>query len=322
MKKLSLFTSLVFLIASGLALLGIAIIAMLLSVPDVRQLEKCFTTSMYEVHLCATSDNYVKLKQISPYAIHAVIAAEDGGFYSHEGFDWHEMEESLTANLKSGKIRRGGSTLTQQLAKNIFLGKEKSLWRKLKEAYLAHAIERHYTKDFILEKYLNVVEFGPELYGIKPASFHYFHKSPSDLNPLESAYLAHLLPNPKVYARSFSAGTLTPFNRKMVSIILKRMTSFGKLSAPAYQTAMHQLPNFPWVGLGLDSFAGTPNYSLDAVMPPGGISEEDPAADEDALDELLKEEQQLHSRASDREATPPEKVHAPTENSPAPEDAD
>ena len=141
MKKLSLLTSFIFLMASGLALLGIAIVAMLFTLPDVHQLEKCFTTSMYEVYLCASSENYVKLKQISPYAIHAVIAAEDGGFYSHEGFDWHEMEESLSANLKSGKIQRGGSTLTQQLAKNIFLGKEKSLWRKLKKLPAVHLSE-------------------------------------------------------------------------------------------------------------------------------------------------------------------------------------
>ncbi len=291
MRSLSIFTNIVLLGLSTLVLVVVVVAGALYSLPDVRQLEKCFTTSMYEVRLCPGGPNYVKLKEISPYAIHAVIASEDGSFYSHEGFDFHEMEESLTANLRSGKIRRGGSTLTQQLAKNVFLGKEKSLWRKVKEAYLAVTLERHYTKDFILEKYLNVVEFGPGLYGVKAAAQRYFHKLPSELNPLEGAYLAFLLPNPKVYSRGFNAGKLTPFGRKMISVILRRMSSFGKLSGAAYQTAVAQIDSFPWLGLGLDAFEGNPGYDLDAKF----SGEHDPAGDEEALDELLKEEERQRS---------------------------
>ena len=272
MKKMSLFTNFILLIISTLVIAAVVVIATILSLPDVRQLERCMTTSMFEVELCPTSAQYVPLKQISPYVLHAVIASEDGAFYSHQGFDWHEMEESLNKNLRSGQIRRGGSTLTQQLAKNVFLGKEKSFWRKLKEAYLAHAIETHYTKDFILEKYLNVVEFGKDLYGVKPAAQKYFHKSAAELNPLEAAYLAFLLPNPKVYSKSVRGGNLTPFARKMVSTILHRMSSYGKLSPEAYRLALAELPNFPWSGLTLSSFQGAPGYSLDAtaevVTPP------------------------------------------------------
>ncbi len=283
---MKLFSNFILLAISTLALLLVLGAIAVFSLPNVHILEKCFTTTMYEVKLCATGPNYAKLTEISPYVLHAVIASEDGSFYSHEGFDFHEMEESLTANLKSGKIRRGGSTLTQQLAKNVFLGKEKSLWRKVKEAYLAVALERNYNKDFILEKYLNVVEFGPDLYGIKPAAQHYFHKPPIELNPLEAAYLAFLLPNPKVYSKSFASGTLTPFGHKMVKVILKRMSSFGKLSGSAYQTAIAQIDSFPWSGIGMEAFGGNPGYSLEAKF----SGDHDAAADEGTIDELLKED--------------------------------
>jgi monofunctional glycosyltransferase len=295
-KKIGVFASILMFLASGLTLLAIVGVATLLTLPDVRELERCFTTTMYEVYLCSTSDKYVKLREISPYLIHAVIVAEDGSFYSHDGFDWHEMEESFEQNMRSGKIQRGGSTLTQQLAKNVFLGKEKSLWRKLKEAYLAHGIEKNYKKDFILEKYLNVVEFGDGIYGVKPAALHYFHKSPSELNPLEAAYLAFLLPNPKGYSKNFKTGTLTPFTRKTVSTILKRMNAYGKLSAQGYELAMAQMPNFPWTGLSASAFQGAPGYNLDAAAPAPGFS--DPIVDEQTLDEVAGEDQAAEEAAA------------------------
>lgn len=281
----SLMGNMMVLTISGLMLLAIGFTALLLTLPDVSQLERCFTTSMFQVRLCPESNQYVKLKSISSYMVHALIAAEDAAFYSHKGFDWHEIQESFNTNLKSGKIARGGSTLTQQLAKNAFLSMEKSYLRKIKEAYLAHAIENRFKKDFILEKYLNVVEFGPNLYGIKAASLHYFQKSPSELHPLEAAYLAFLLPNPKLYSQSHRKGELTPFARKMVATILKRMASFGKLSRSAYQTAISSLQEFPWRHLSLASFEGQPDYDLEATH----VSTADLQLDEEALEELIEE---------------------------------
>lgn len=282
---------------SALMLIFIGLVAVVLTLPDVAVLEKCFTTSMYQVHLCPDSKDYVKLKSISPYMIHAVIAAEDAAFYSHKGFDWHEMEASFETNLKNGKIARGGSTLTQQLAKNAFLSKDKSYLRKIKEAYLANAIENRYKKDFILEKYLNVVEFGPNIYGIKPAALHYFQKSASELHPLEAAYLAFLLPNPKLYSQSSRKGTLTPFAKKQVGIILKRMSSFGKISPAGYQTARAAIGNFPWRSLSLSSFEGTPSWDLDAPK----VDAEQLQLDENALEEILEE-----TPAEEPAASPPE----------------
>jgi monofunctional glycosyltransferase len=282
---LKLFGNFFVLIVSGLMLLVVGVTALLLTLPDVTQLEKCFTTTMFHVRLCPDSNQYVRLKSISPYVVHAVIAAEDGSFYVHKGFDWHEIQASFETNLRAGQTRRGGSTLTQQLAKNAFLSQDKSYLRKLKEAYLAYAIENKYGKDFILEKYLNVVELGPGIFGVKAASFHYFQKSPSELHPLEAAYLAYLLPNPKVYSRSFARGELTPFARKMVGVILKRMAAFGKLTPDARTMAMANMDGFPWNGLSKDSFVGTPTYSLDAPM----LRSQDFEIDEEALEEIMEE---------------------------------
>lgn len=273
---------------SGLVLLFAAGAALVLTIPDVGQLEKCFTTTMFKVYLCPQSDNYVRLQNISPYVIHAVIASEDGSFYSHKGFDWHELKASFQTNLRSGGFRRGGSTLTQQLAKNVFLTQDKSLLRKVKEAYLANAIENRFKKDFILEKYLNVVEFGPNLYGVKAAANHYFHKSPAALHPLEAAFLAFLLPNPKEYSKSYRNGHLTKFAHKMVTIILKRMVAFGKLTPGAFQTAMASIDGFPWTGLSMGSFEGRPTYSLEATSAPD-VNDADLHVDEDTLEEMMRE---------------------------------
>lgn len=280
------------------ALLAVAGVASVLMLPDVSILEKCITTTMYQVHLCPGGANYARLKDISPYVLHAVIASEDGSFYTHKGFDWHEIKESMQRNLESGGFRRGGSTLTQQLAKNVFLDKEKSLWRKVKEAYLANAIENHFDKNMILEKYLNVVEFGQDLYGIKPAAQKYFRKAPSQLNPLEAAWLAMLLPNPKKYSQSYRAGKLTPYARKMVAVILKRMESFGKLTPAGYQTAMGSIDQFPWSGLSMSAFGGSGSYSLETNVPASAIPRDEPI-DENALEEMIEEDSSLQERTRD-----------------------
>lgn len=263
----SLFGSLIKMGISGVLLVAVILCAALLTIPDVTVLERCFTTNMFQVKLCPGSENYVKLEDISPYVIHAVISSEDGAFYSHKGFDWHEISESVSQNLKSGKAARGGSTLTQQLAKNIFLSADKSVWRKVKEAYLANAIEKRYSKNFILEKYLNVVEFGPNLYGVKAAAQHYFNTSPSNLHPLQAAYLAHLLPNPKTYSQGFRKGALTPFSRKSISTILKRMEAYGKLNEASYERSISLLGEFPWTTIGYSSFTGAPSYDLETNVP-------------------------------------------------------
>lgn len=281
-RKLTLGIVLAF--ACAVAFVGVT----LLTLPNVKTLESCIKTSMYKVNLCPGTDNYVKLKDISPHMVNAVLAAEDAAFYSHKGFDWYEMKQSFSSNLEKGKISRGGSTLTQQLAKNVFLNKEKSYWRKFKEAYLTMSLEKTFSKDFILEKYLNVVEFGPNIYGVRAAARHYFHKHPSQLHPLESVFLAFLLPNPKAYSKSFSTGQLTPFARRMVGVLLKRLLSFRKLSLDAYQFAVQNISAFPWSGISLAEFSAPPT-GVD-VFDPATMNQSEEVIDEDALEELLREE--------------------------------
>ncbi|MCX7771147.1 MAG: monofunctional biosynthetic peptidoglycan transglycosylase, partial [Proteobacteria bacterium] len=142
---------------------------------------------------------YVSWKNISPYIKWAVILSEDAKFYKHSGVDYDAIKEAFKKNLEMGKYVRGGSTITQQLAKNLFLSREKTIIRKLKELIIAYLLETTLTKTRILELYLNVVEFGPMVYGVNHACWFYFGKSPIEVSPMESAILAGLLPGPKIY---------------------------------------------------------------------------------------------------------------------------
>jgi len=142
---------------------------------------------------------WVPLSQISPYVIKAVIIAEDDKFWSHEGFDFEAMQKALEKDFKKGKFKSGGSTISQQLAKNLFLSPSRNPVRKLKEAILTWRLEDNLSKKRIIELYLNVAEWGDGLFGIEAAAQHHFGKSASVLSALEAAKLATVLPNPRRY---------------------------------------------------------------------------------------------------------------------------
>jgi monofunctional biosynthetic peptidoglycan transglycosylase len=217
------------------------------STPDGNKIKSCLRTSLYGVWLCDSSSNYVPLGQVSPYLRQLVLISEDASFYSHSGFDWTELQNSLDRNLESGRIVRGGSTITQQLAKNVFLSQDRTFLRKIREALLTVQIEAALTKDKILEKYLNVIEFGPNIYGVKAASDFYFHKLPRDLNLLEAAYLTFLIPNPKVYSRTFAKKTLTAYSRFRVLDLCYRMFQVKRITELEYISAKTLVDQFPWV---------------------------------------------------------------------------
>lgn len=139
---------------------------------------------------------FVPLWRISPNLQHAVVAAEDGRFRQHHGFDWIEMHKVVEQDMKRHKLGRGGSTITQQLVKNLFLTTERSLIRKAAEFALVPAVERLLTKDRILELYLNVIEWGPGIYGTQAASEFYYHKPAAELGRAEAARLAAIVPAP------------------------------------------------------------------------------------------------------------------------------
>jgi monofunctional biosynthetic peptidoglycan transglycosylase len=139
---------------------------------------------------------WVPLSKISPYMVKAVLIAEDDKFYSHEGFDFEAMQKALEKDIKAGKLKYGGSTISQQLAKNLFLSPSKNPLRKAKEVILTWRIENNLSKRRILELYLNVAEWGDGIFGVEAASRHYYGKPAADLTPMEAARLAVVLPNP------------------------------------------------------------------------------------------------------------------------------
>jgi membrane peptidoglycan carboxypeptidase len=139
---------------------------------------------------------WTPFERISPYVVDALLTCEDGAFFSHHGFSGFAIRNALLANLKAGKFLLGASTISMQLAKNVFLDRRKVLSRKLQEAVLTAWLEQSMTKPEILELYLNVVEFGPNLYGIGAAARHYFGRPASDLDPLEALFLVSILPSP------------------------------------------------------------------------------------------------------------------------------
>ena len=143
---------------------------------------------------------FVSYNQISPHLKQAVVLAEDALFFSHHGFDFESIRDALEKNWKKKKFARGASTITQQLAKNLYLTPTKSPLRKFKEMLITLQLERHLSKQRILELYLNVVEWGEGIYGAESAAKHYFHKSASRLSASEAAWLAAILPSPRYFA--------------------------------------------------------------------------------------------------------------------------
>ena len=145
--------------------------------------------------------NWVSYGRISPYLKQAVIVAEDSSFFDHDGFDWEAIKKAIRKNIHDMSFTRGGSTLTQQLVKNLYLTPDKNPFRKLREWIITYQMEQTLSKQRIFELYLNVIEWGEGIYGAEAASEHYFSKSASDLNPSEAAFLAAIIPNPKLYTQ-------------------------------------------------------------------------------------------------------------------------
>ena len=188
--------------------------------------------------------------RISPYLRRGVLVAEDNGFYEHGGVDPQAMREAFERDWKRKQITHGGSTITQQLAKNLYLSPSRNPLRKIREYFIARSLEQHLTKKRILELYLNVVEMGERVYGAEAASQFYFHKPASALTPREAALLAGCLPNPRVMVASAPNKRLRARQR----MILARLRRWGYLAEsevltekkpaapPVTDTALQQTP--------------------------------------------------------------------------------
>lgn len=164
----------------------------------------------------------VPLSHISPYLIKAVLIAEDDKFYRHEGFDWEGIQKAIEKNLKEGKLKYGGSTISQQLAKNLFLSPSKNPIRKIKEAILTIRLERTLSKKRILELYLNIAEWGEGVFGAEAASRYHFGKSAKDLSPYEAVRLAAVLPNPLKYNPKGHQSFVERRSKLLLALLKKR----------------------------------------------------------------------------------------------------
>lgn len=171
----------------------------------------------------------VSLADVSPYMAKAVVTTEDPGFWGHKGIDVEAVRNSIRDNVKDRKFVRGASTITMQLAKNMFLSRDKTASRKVQEFFLVMAIEQRMTKDRILEAYLSAVEFGPDIWGIGQAANHYFGTDPSRLSLAQSVFLASILPRPR--ASYFGAsGKMHEAKRNHVNLILDLMLRRGSIT--------------------------------------------------------------------------------------------
>ncbi len=141
----------------------------------------------------------VPLARIAPDLRRAVVVAEDARFWEHAGVDWQAMRGALEKNWEKGDLKVGGSTITQQLAKNLYLSPARTPWRKLREVAIANRLEARLPKKRILELYLNVIEFGPQTYGVEAAARRYLGKSAAEVSREEAATLAAVIPSPRIY---------------------------------------------------------------------------------------------------------------------------
>jgi len=195
-------------ILATLALTGIVVLYEAVTYPNVSSLRENNpeTTAMIENRLSQAKSEgreprrvqqWVSIDKISPNLVRAVIAGEDHNFFKHDGFDYEAIKKAAREDWESGEFKRGASTITQQLAKNLWLSESKDPFRKAKEALLAKSLERNLSKWRILEIYLNVIEWGDGIYGAEAAAQNYFRTSAARLSPSQAAQLSAMIPNPR-----------------------------------------------------------------------------------------------------------------------------
>ncbi len=175
--------------------------------------------------------SWIPLSQISPYLPAALTTTEDGTFYTNEGISTFAMKDSLATNLERGGFVRGASTITQQLVKNLFLGGRKTIARKLQEVFIAWQMSKRLSKDEVMALYLNAIEFGPGIYGIGDAAWHWFGKRPSDLTLPEAVFLASIVPGPRRYYSFFQQGGITPRWKAYLESLIKVMVERKKITS-------------------------------------------------------------------------------------------
>ena len=190
------------------------------------------------IDVSPASPDFIALRDVPPLFVRTLLLAEDTGFYGHRGIDLRELPTALLTNWSRGGAARGASTITQQLAKNLFLSREKQFGRKLQELAITFLLESALGKDRILEIYLNIIEWGPDLHGLRPAARTYFGREPRALTPAEMAFLVTIIPGPIKYQGSFAHGTPGPGLRALIDELLAKLRSVDAIDEEEYRRAL------------------------------------------------------------------------------------
>jgi hypothetical protein len=190
------------------------------------------------VDVSPASPDFIALRDVPPLFVRTLLLAEDAGFWGHRGIDLRELPAALVTNWSRGGAARGASTITQQLAKNLFLSRDKQFGRKLQELAITFLLESALGKDRILEIYLNIIEWGPDLRGLRPAARRYFDRDPRSLTPAQMAFLVAIIPGPILYQRSIAGGTPSPALRALIDNLLAKLRAVDAISEAEYSRAL------------------------------------------------------------------------------------
>lgn len=259
-----------------------------ITLPDVRSLKTANPATTAFISLRAREahargaqakriQKWLDYARISPNLKRAVLVTEDSRFWTHEGIDFDELKESMEANIERMEFARGGSTITQQLAKNLYLSPSKDPIRKVREFLIARRLEAELSKQRILELYLNVIEWGDGIYGAEAAARTYFHKSASDLSSSEAALLAAAIANPRLMNPAHPTARLLR-RQKMVMHRMGAVTPPPVIAGPVVPPPpatpdVEVLPDLPPASSTPDVLPGQPTTAPrgPGVKPPGGV---------------------------------------------------
>ena len=251
-----------------------------LTLPDVRPLAVTSPSTTAFIELRADEarskgrrplrdQRWVRYNRISPHLRRAVLAAEDAAFWEHRGIDLKEIRASFETNVARGRMARGGSTITQQLAKNLYLSPSRNPVRKFRELLIARRLEAELPKRRILELYLNVIEWGNGIYGAEAASRRYFGKSAASLEPGEAALLAGAIVNARVLNPARPSARLR-WRQRLILARMRRASPIAAPAPPARETSTQTVPTLP-------STSRPPD--LNALVDPADPGSEEPPDD-------------------------------------------
>lgn len=218
---------------------------------DLRRFSRPFIHSVtepdgtvFEMETGPGTESWTPIEAMSPYLVHAVLVHEDPQFFNHKGFSPINIRNALVRDLRERRYAVGASTISMQLVKNVFLHREKTLARKIQEVLLTWWTERVMDKRDMIELYLNVIEYGPGIYGIRNAAKHYWNREPSELSPAEGVFLATILPNPKRYHAYYQKNAIPSGTLSNMRKFLSRLGERGAFDKEATEYGLHELEHF------------------------------------------------------------------------------